>query len=495
MLDAVIVGAGPSGLAAADEMCKSGAEVVVLERLGQVGGLARTIAHDGCRYDIGPHRFFTRNEEVNQLFADVVSEDRVCVQRLTRILYNSKLFDYPLTPLNALLGVGPGVAAAILGSYTWAKTRQRLAPRAPQTFEEWVTDQFGARLFGTFFKTYTEKVWGIPCSRIGADWAGQRIKGLSLGTAIRSALSGSKDKGIKTLVDEFHYPRLGAGQFYTKLAARVHGRGSEVLTGRRVTRIYREGLRVRRVRVQDVLGNEEELEAHYYLSSAPLTEMLQMMEPPPPEEVLQACRSLRYRDHIGVNLKLTGIPFADQWIYVHAKQVQMARISNYRNFSPEMADGEAISPMTVEYFTFKGDATWRRSDEELIELAGRELARMHLASPEQILSGFVVRSEKAYPVIELGFQRHIDTIKAWLDRFENLLPIGRSGMFKYNNQDHAIATGLLAARTALGAGQFDPWLVNIDAEYHEGGAARGGDAVLPHRSLVGAGAGAGSEGR
>jgi protoporphyrinogen oxidase len=469
--------------------------VIVLERLEQVGGLARTVAHDGCRYDIGPHRFFTRNEEVNQLFADVVSEDLVCVQRLTRILYNSKLFDYPLTPLNALLGVGTGASAAILGSYTWAKLRQRLAPREPQTFEEWVTDQFGARLFATFFKTYTEKVWGVPCSRIGADWASQRIKGLSLGTAIRNAWSGSKGQTIKTLVDEFRYPRLGAGQFYTKLAALVQASGSQVLTGRRVTRICREGMRVRSVVVQDARGNEEELEANHYLSSAPLTEMLQMMEPAPPDDVLLACRSLRYRDHIAVNLKLAGIPFPDHWIYVHAKQVQMARISNYRNFSREMADGDGTSPLTVEYFTFKGDPTWRRSDEELIQLAGLELERMHVAAPGQILSGFVVRSEKAYPVIELGFQRHIDTIKSWLDRFQNLMPIGRSGMFKYNNQDHAIATGLLAARTALGTGQYDPWLVNIDAEYHEGGEARRGDTIVHPRPLVGSTAAAATHGR
>jgi len=495
MLDAVIVGAGPSGLAAAYELSKSGGRSILLERLEQVGGLARTVAHDGCRYDIGPHRFFTRNEEVNQLFTDVVAEDLVCVQRLTRILYNSKLFDYPLTPLNALFGVGAGTSAAILGSYTWAKLRQRLAPREPQTFEEWVTDQFGARLFATFFKTYTEKVWGVPCSQIGADWASQRIKGLSLGTAIRNALPGSKDKTIKTLVDEFFYPRLGAGQFYTKLAALVQASGSRILTGRRVTRICREGMRVRSVVVQDARGNEEELEANHYLSSAPLTEMLQMMEPAPPDDVLLACRSLRYRDHIGVNLKLAGVPFPDNWIYVHAKQVQMARISNYRNFSREMADAEGISPVTVEYFTFKGDPTWRRSDEELIQLAGRELERAKLAAPSQILSGFVVRSEKAYPVIELGFQRHIDTIKSWLDRFQNLMPIGRSGMFKYNNQDHAIATGLLAARTALGMGQYDPWLVNIDAEYHEGGEARRGEAILHPRPLVGSAVVTASDGR
>jgi protoporphyrinogen oxidase len=346
-----------------------------------------------------------------------------------------------------------------------------MSPREPQNFDEWVTDQFGARLFQTFFKTYTEKVWGIPCTQIGADWAGQRIKGLSLGTAIWNALFRSNAKSIKTLVDEFMYPRRGAGQFYEKMTALVEAGGGEVRTNRRVTRMEREGTRVRRMIVEDEQGRQEELEGRFFMSSAPLTELVEMMSPAAPDDVVQACRSLRYRDHIGVHLKLEGRPFRDNWIYVHAREVGMARITNYRNFSEEMADRDGISPLTVEYFAFKGDATWRRSDEELVTLASAELEAMGIARAAQVVSGFVVRSEKAYPVIEIGFQRHIDTIKAWLDLFENLLPIGRSGMFKYNNQDHAIATGLLAARTALGLGRYDPWLVNIDAEYHEAGEA------------------------
>ena len=239
-------------------------------------------------------------------------------------------------------------------------------------------------------------------------------------------------------------------------------------------RIRRDNFRVRSVTVTDNRGNEEEIEARRFMSSAPLTEMVQMMEPAPPDAVLTACRSLRYREHIGVDLRLKGVPFPDNWLYVHAKEVQMARVSNYRNFSHEMADKDDISPITVEYFAFKDDGIWNLPDEQLIALAVKELEQMGLARTKQVLSGFVVRSEKAYPVIEMGFQRHIDTIKSWLDRFENLTPIGRSGMFKYNNQDHAIATGLLAARTALGFGKYDPWLVNIDAEYLEGGEARSG---------------------
>jgi protoporphyrinogen oxidase len=486
MLDAVIVGAGPAGLAAAYEMSRQGAGVSVLERMDQVGGLSRTVAHDGCRYDIGPHRFFTKNEEVNQLFMDVVAEDTVHVPRLTRIFYNNKFFDYPLTPLNALFGVGVGASASIFTSYIWAQLHQRLAPQEPRNFEEWVTNQFGAKLFQTFFKTYTEKVWGIPCTKIGADWAGQRIKGLSLGTAVvnalRKAVGTSKGQTIKTLVDEFMFPRLGAGQFYEKMAALIEARGSNIKTGRRVKTIFREGVQVRSVIVEDDFGNEEVIEAKNFMSSAPLTEMVEMMYPAPPDEVLKACRSLFYRDHIGVHLKLEGKTFPDNWIYVHSRQVQMARVANYRNFSKEMADCDGISPLTVEYFTFKGDDVWNLSDEELVVMAGRELEMMRIAKASQVLSGFVVRSEKAYPVIETGFQHEIDIIKSWLDQFVNLTPIGRSGMFKYNNQDHAIYTGLLAARTALGVGKYNPWLVNIDAEYHESGQA---GSVVAGRSSSG----------
>lgn len=474
MIDAAIIGAGPAGLAAAYEMSRYGASVHVLERLDQVGGLARTLYREGCRFDIGPHRFFTRNDEVNQLFIDIVAEDVVHVPRLTRIYYNSTYFNYPLTPVNALFGVGPAASGAIFASYMHTRLRQRLAPNVPTNFEQWVSDQFGARLFETFFKTYTEKVWGIPCNQIGVDWAAQRIKGLNLGTAIRHALFKSKTNRIKTLVDEFMYPRHGAGQFYEKMSMLIAERGSAVQTGRQVVRIRRNNFRVHSVTVADHHGNEEEIEARTFMSSAPLTEMVQRMEPTPPDAVLTACRSLRYREHIGVDLRIKGVPFPDNWLYVHAKEVQMARVANYRNFSHAMADQDDVSPITVEYFVFKDDETWNLSDERLIALAVDELVQMGLVRPEQVLSGFVVRSEKAYPVMEMGFQRHIDTIKSWLDQFENLTPIGRSGMFKYNNQDHAIATGLLAARTALGFGKYNPWLVNIDAEYLEGGEARSG---------------------
>jgi protoporphyrinogen oxidase len=467
MNDLVIVGGGPSGLAAAQEAVKLGARAVVLERLDRVGGLSRTTNFHGFRFDVGPHRFFTKNQEVHALFVDTVGADLLNVPRLTRIFYNNEYFNYPLTPLNALFGVGIGPSISILSSYLAARARHAYGERPIENFEDWVVDHFGRRLFETFFKTYTEKVWGIPCTQIGADWASQRIKGLSLSTALANALFKSKKTTVKTLVDEFVYPRLGAGQLYEKMAGSVQRGGSSVMTNARMCRIRRDGMRVRAIAVEDKQARRYEVEGHYFLVSAPLTDMIEMMSPSAPPEVLSACRALRYRNHVGVNLIVEGKPFPDNWIYVHSKEVGMARIADYANFSLAMSGRPGLSPLTVEYFCFPGDTVWNSPDEALIERAKRELRHMEILLPDKVRAGFVVRSDKAYPVIEIGYERHIATIKSWLDQFNNLLPIGRSGMFKYNNQDHAMATGLLAARTALGTQRYDPWLVNIDAEYHE----------------------------
>jgi protoporphyrinogen oxidase len=385
---------------------------------------------------------------------------------MTRIFYNNKYFNYPLTPLNALFGVGVTPSLSIFSSYMMARARRIIGKPPMESFEDWVVDRFGHQLFETFFKTYTEKVWGIPCTQIGTDWASQRIKGLSLTTAIINAFIKPKS-AIKTLIDEFIYPRLGAGQLYEKMAAGINQSGSSVITGMRARHIRRDNMRIKAIEAADGKGGFHEFEGRYFLASAPLTDMIEMMKPAAPPEVISACRALRYRSHIGVNLLVEGHPFPDQWIYVHSKEVGMARIANYANFSPAMTSRPGLSPLTVEYFCFPGDNVWKSPDNVLIERAKRELSHMNMIQPDQILNGFVVRSDQAYPVIEIGYESHIATIKGWLDQFQNLLPIGRSGMFKYNNQDHAMATGLLAARTAIGLQCFDPWLVNIDAEYHE----------------------------
>ncbi len=470
MTDLVIVGGGPSGLSAAYEAIGQGAEAVVLERLSLVGGLARTTTFQGNRFDIGPHRFFTKNREVQALFMSMAADDLLLVPRLTRILCGRTYFNYPLTPLNALFGVGPQAGVSILSSYINARARGVFG-ETYDNFEDWVIAHFGRRLYEMFFKTYTEKVWGIPCTKIGPDWATQRIKGLTLTTAIWNSFFKPRQQSVKTLVDEFMYPRLGAGQLYENMAANIRQAGGSVVTGARVHRICRGDMYVRAVMAEDETGTRLEVPGRYFLVSAPLTEMIEMMHPSAPPEVLSACRALRYRNHVGVNLIVEGSPFPDNWIYVHSKDVRMARVANYANFSASMCSQSGLSPLTVEYFCFPGDSVWDAPDEALIELAKRELAQIGVVRQDQVLDGFVVRSDKAYPVIEIGYERHIATIRSWLSGFQNLLPIGRSGMFKYNNQDHAMATGLLAARTALGIQQFDPWLVNIDAEYHESAPA------------------------
>lgn len=466
----LIVGGGPSGLSAAYELTRHGAKAAVYERLDGLGGLARTMELGGNRYDVGPHRFFTLNEEVNQLFLDLLGADALRVPRLTRIYYRNHFFNYPLTPFNALFGVGVGRSLLILASYLAARARRLVRPGRLESFEDWVVDRFGYRLYETFFKTYTEKVWGIPCDRIGADWASQRIKGLNLSTAVLNALFKPK-RIVKTLVSEFLYPRHGAGQLYQELASRVRAAAGTIRSGAEVVRLNHRNWRVESADVR-VDGRTERVSAGHYLGSAPLSDMIGMMDPAPPEVVLDACRGLRYRHHIGVKLEIEGRVFPDNWIYVHSPQVQVARISNYANFSGSMPGRAGVNPVTAEYFAFAEDALWRAGDAVLIALAIGELEELGLVKPEQVRQGFVVRSEKAYPVIEKGHEAHLETIREWLDRFENFMPIGRSGMFKYNNQDHAILTGLLAARTILGHGDFDPWAVNIDASYHEGGHIR-----------------------
>lgn len=470
--DVVVVGAGPSGLAAALEAANHGAAVVLVEPLDGVGGLSRTVVAGECRFDIGPHRFFTQNDEVRRLFRDTLGSDAIRVDRTTRILYDGRYFDYPLTVGNAIGGTGLGEAVAFGASYLRARVAA-LAARgvAPRDFAAWVVRQFGRRLYESFFRVYTEKVWGVPCTLISAEWAGQRIRGLSLAAAVRHAVAGARRGGPRSFEQVFDYPRLGAGQVYEAMAAAVVGRGATLATGTRARRVLVEGARVRAIEVAGAAGTAL-VEGRSFLCSAPLADLVAMVDPPPPVQVRDAARALRHRDHVAVNLVADGLPFHDQWVYVHDRRVRAARVANYRNFSAAMTGGRDVSPLTVEYFAFPGDDIDRLADAELIGLAGSELERLGLVRECRPGEGFVVRSRGAYPLLELGHERHVAVIRDWLAGFDNLLPIGRAGMFKYNNQDHAMMTGLLAARTLLGIGRFDPWAVNIDASYHERGSVR-----------------------
>jgi len=477
---AVIVGAGPAGLTAAYELSKQGAAVVVLESDPQyVGGISRTVNYKDFRFDIGGHRFFSKSRDIEDLWTEVGGQDMLERPRSSRIYYRGQFFTYPLKPFEALWKLGFIEAARCLLSF--AKARLRPTPN-PKTFEDWVINQFGERLFRIFFKTYTEKVWGMSCREISADWAAQRIKGLSLGSAIKHALFSPKPKDrtqvVKTLIDTFRYPRLGPGMMWEAFARKVREFGGQVLLGERVIGCRFDSERkLWTVTTHNRAGQLEQFCAEHLISSMPMRDLVGQIEPQLPPTVLAAAHSLRYRDFLTVGLIVRDKGrFTDNWIYIHDPAVQVGRVQNYKSWSPEMVPDPAYSSYGLEYFCFDNDRLWNAPDAELIDLAKRELQKIHLAEVADVVDGCVIRQRKAYPVYDDSYQQHIETIRAALEQnFPTLHLVGRNGMHKYNNQDHAMMTALLSARNILaGERRYDVWAVNQDAEYHEAGSA--GDA-------------------
>jgi protoporphyrinogen oxidase len=464
----LVVGAGPAGLTAAFEAQRAGFAVTVLEKdATYVGGLARTVRHAGYRFDIGGHRFFSKNTDITRWWRERLPDDFISVPRRSRIFYRGKFFDYPLRPANALRNLGLFTSLACVASYAWA----RLFPRRPEkSFEDWVSNRFGRRLFSIFFKTYTEKVWGIPTSELSADWAAQRIHNLSLAKAILNAFRGGGAKRgavIKTLIDTFHYPRLGPGQMWEQVSADLAALGGEVRLGTSVTKIFHRDGRVLAVEASDAGGRSQRFTADEFVLSMPLRETVLAFDPPLAPEIRTAAQRLSYRDFLTVALIVEGEnPFTDNWIYIHDPGVKLGRIQNFKNWSEAMIGAPGTTCLGLEYFCFEGDGLWAMPDAELIALGTRELAQLGLVQPERVRGGAVVRMEKAYPVYDADYQRHVDTIRGALAEFKNLQVIGRNGMHKYNNQDHSMMTGLLAVKNLTG-GRFDLWRVNTDAEYHE----------------------------
>ena len=464
MYDLVIIGAGPAGLTAAYELADSDKKVIILEKKHQVGGLAETKVFGSYRYDIGPHRFFTKNKEVYQLFLKMLGEDAVEVNRKTRILFKNSYFDYPLTPINALFGLGIGESVVIGFSYIFARIKSYLKISKINNFEDWVVDRFGRKLFNNFFKNYTEKVWGIDCKDIGSDWAAQRIKGLSLSTAIKFALFPNSKKRPKTLVDKFYYPRLGAGMLWEKFEDYITKQDIEVAKNKKVTAVKSNGDSYS-VTFEDTNGSQTSIDTKNIFFSNPLLEFIDIFDANVPEAVTNSARSLNYRNHISVHVTIDKKLFDDNWIYIHSPNLDMARIADFTNFSYDMSE-KGTYPLTLEYFCFEDDKIWHQKNSDIIKFALEELKNI-FDEEFNVIHSEVSRNAKAYPVIKTEYQEHIDVIKNWLSSLKNITAIGRSGMFKYNNQDHAMATGLYAARTLLGRGEFDPWEVNVDGEYHE----------------------------
>jgi len=463
----VIVGAGPAGLTAAYVLARKGRAVRVLEKDDQVGGIARTAEYKGFRFDIGGHRFFTKVAVVNELWRMMLGSDFLRRPRLSRIYYRGKFFDYPLKPANALFGLGFWNAMMAGLSYVWSHIR----PIRPEvSVEDWVSNRFGRRLYRIFFKTYTEKVWGIPCSSISAQWAAQRIKGLSLWTAISNALFGRfKRRGgaqIKTLIDEFEYPRFGPGMMWERFHREVVKYGGRVDLRVGVNKLIHDGGRITAVDV-DRDGRIERLPASAVLSTMPLRHLVHAFSPPAPADVRAAADQLKYRDFLTVVLIIdTPQLFPDNWIYVHDDQVKLGRIQNFKNWSPEMVPDPKLTCLGLEYFCFEGDGLWTMADNDLIELGRRETAALGLVDSSKVIGGTVVRMPKAYPVYDQGYENALAVIRTYLDSFENLQVAGRNGMHKYNNQDHSMVTAMLAVENLLGA-HHDVWGVNADDEYHE----------------------------
>jgi protoporphyrinogen oxidase len=478
-----IIGAGPAGLTAGYLLARNDVPVTVLEADPvYVGGISRTTTYKGFHFDIGGHRFFSKSKEVNALWDEILPDDMLERPRSSRIFYGGKFFAYPLKPFEALTKLGP--FKSTLCVLSWLKARF-FPVHHPRNFEDWVSNQFGRRLFDTFFKSYTEKVWGMSCREISADWAAQRIKGLSLGSAICHALFPNrepkdKSKVIKTLINSFKYPRKGPGMMWEACAEKMQQFGGKLEMGCPVTGCaYDEIEGTWTVTFRDRHGCEQFLEAEHVISSAPMRELVRGLTPRVSARVERAAFSLNYRDFLTVMLILKERNmFGDNWIYIHDPSVKVGRIQNFRSWSPEMVPDPEKACYGLEYFCFEHDGLWDSSDAELIELAKRELQQIGLAQSGDVTDGCVVRQKKAYPVYNDDYARHVETIREELEnRYPNLHLVGRNGMHKYNNQDHAMMTAMLCVENILAETRlYDLWQVNSDAEYHEVGeeAAREG---------------------
>jgi protoporphyrinogen oxidase len=459
-----IIGAGPAGLTAAYELSKHNVPAVVLEADKTVGGISRTVNYKGYLFDIGGHRFFTKWDEVNQIWQEVLGDKFLQRPRLSRIYYRKKFFYYPLKAKNAFFGLGLIDTVRIVFSYL----RSRLFYyHNEQNLEQWVSNRFGKRLYEIFFKTYTEKVWGVPCTEIRAEWAAQRIQGLSLTTAVRNALFKQKKTKVKTLINSFQYPERGPGQMWETMTDLLRKRGYPVVMERQVQRIVHDEKKVLYLESRGPNGPER-FDATHFISSMPIRELIRALDPPAPEEVRQAANRLRYRDFLIVSLIVNRKDvMPDNWIYIHEPNVRVGRIQNFKNWSPKMVPDPNKTCLGMEYFVFENDDLWSSPDEKLIELAKREIAELRLARPEEIEDGAVVRMPKAYPMYDNGWTRQVEIIRRYLETtLPNLQVVGRNGMHKYNNQDHSMMTASCAVQNILGA-KHDLWAINTEPEYHE----------------------------
>ncbi|WP_344913525.1 NAD(P)/FAD-dependent oxidoreductase [Streptosporangium oxazolinicum] len=484
----VVVGAGPAGLTAAYELARRGHPCEIFEADRVVGGISRTEERDGWRFDIGGHRFFTKVPRVEEFWNEILGEEDFLLRpRMSRIHYRGRFYDYPLRASNALLNLGLLESLRCVGSYAWARIRP---PADQSTFEGWVAARFGRRLYGIFFKTYTEKVWGVPAASIQADWAAQRIRNLSLGKAIADALRpGRNQKEITSLIEEFRYPRLGPGMMWEACADRVRERGSTVHLGTRVERVRRHHGRLAvTVRSDDDVHSDDdasavrtdrggsatrEVHCDNLISSMPLNALIRAFGPDVPDVVAEAAAGLRYRDFLTVALVVPErFSFPDNWIYIHSPEVRLGRVQNYGSWSPYLVQAGRTC-LGLEYFVNEGDDLWRTPDDDLVAFGTRELEHLGLVTPGSVQRGYVVRMPKAYPVYDADYVGNVEVLRKYLDvEWPEIHPVGRNGMHRYNNQDHSMLTAMLTVENIVDGARHDVWEINVDAEYHEEHAER-----------------------
>jgi protoporphyrinogen oxidase len=457
----LVLGGGPAGLTAGYLLGKAGRDVVVLEADDQVGGLAKTVEIDGYRFDLGGHRFFTKSIEVDTLWHEILGEEFLLRPRMSRIYWNNRYLDYPLRGADVIRKLGPVELARCMASYLRAAVKR---DKRDESLEDWVTNRFGRRLYELFFKSYNEKVWGVSPSEIRAEWAAQRIKGLSFFSAARAAFFGNDGNKVKSLISQFNYPRFGPGQMWDAMTDAIREEGGEVKLGARVDRLEIAGARI----VEVEAGGVSYTLPGAVISSLPLRHVVEMTHPRAPQEVLDAASGLRYRDFLTVALVVDGDDlFPDNWIYIHEPGVRVGRIQNFRSWSPWMVPDPDKSCVGLEYFCFAGDDLWTMSDDDLVELAARELEQLGLAPRSKVERGFAIRVPKAYPIYDAEYASRVATIRAWLDGIENLQQVGRNGLHRYNNSDHSMLTAMRAVDNLLTGTHHDIWEVNAESVYHE----------------------------
>ena len=462
----IIIGAGPAGLAAGYELAKAGQPVLIIEAESEVGGLCRTIDHNGYKFDFGGHRFFTKNQEVQKFWQDLLQEDFLERPRLSRIYYCQKFFAYPIKLFDALLKLG--LKESILVGLSLIKTRiKRKIKKMPEiTFEDSITNRFGERLFNHFFKSYTEKLWGISVKELGADWAAQRMKDLSLWQLLKTFIY-KREGQIKSLIEKFNYPKFGPGMFYDRVAEEIKKIGNEIILETKLIKIIHNNNKVEKIIAQKKKGEILEITGENFISSVPLNEMLKSLDPVIPETLLNMVNKMRFRSFFDVCLVVNQkevIP--DNWIYVHEPEVTLLRVQNFKNWSPYMSADENKTPIGAEYTVWETDELWQMPDERKIDLAQEELNMIGLIKKDLNLDVLVIQNKYAYPVYHLDYKKDLEQIFSYLKQFKNFQTIGRSGLYRYNNMDHSILTGFYAARNILG-GNFDVLSVNTDEEYHE----------------------------